>query len=56
VPGRYEPVLDYGVIWKSDEYRCRSQTTGVRCWVNPGLRELLGNHGFLLNRHRLRRW
>src|SRR6266498_1024399 len=44
VPGRFEPILEYGVPWKSDEFRCRAQTTGVRCWVDPGLRELLGNH------------
>jgi hypothetical protein len=56
VPGRFEPKLVYGVPWTSDTFRCRAQANGVRCWVNPGLRELLGNHGFLLNPRHSTRW
>jgi hypothetical protein len=56
VPGRYEPMVVYGAPWKSDEFRCVAQTTGVTCRVVPGLRQLMGDHGFFLNRRHARRW
>lgn len=53
---QYVPVLGYGVRWKSDEFVCIALLAGVTCRIDPGLRQLMGNHGFSLNRHRARRW
>jgi hypothetical protein len=55
-PGRYLPVAEYGIPWTSDEYRCVPHTTGVDCRVQKGLRDMMGNHGFFLNRRHTRRW